>query len=112
MAVEDLTQKTCEPCRGGIPPMEADRARDYLESTPGWELIDDAHKIKRRFSFDGFPAAIEFVQRVAEIAEREGHHPDLHIRYSDVDVVLYTHKIDGLHENDFIVAAKVNELAG
>lgn len=92
--------------------MEPDRAREYLAQTPGWSLNDEADRISRSFRFESFPAAIDFVNRVAELAEREGHHPDLEIHYRDVKVVLYTHKIDGLHENDFIMAAKIDQLAG
>ena len=111
MGAEQLAQKTCEPCRGGIPPMEAPRAREMLEETPGWDLADDATRIRRRFEFESFPQAIEFVQDVADLAEEQGHHPDFEISGSKVDIVLWTHAIDGLHENDFIMAAKINELA-
>jgi len=107
----DLSQKQCVPCRGGIPPMEAARARGLMSAIPGWELVGET-RIRRKLTFGSFPAAIEFVERVAEIAESEGHHPDFKIKYRNVDVVLYTHVIGGLHENDFIVAAKINDLLG
>jgi 4a-hydroxytetrahydrobiopterin dehydratase len=83
-----------------------------MQEIPGWELIDDEARIRRKLTFASFPAAIEFVERVAEIAENEGHHPDFKVSYRSVDVVLYTHVISGLHENDFIVAAKINDLVG
>ena len=92
--------------------MESARARKLMSAIPGWELVDDETRIRRKLTFGSFPAAIEFVERVAEVAEDEGHHPDFKISYRDVDVVLYTHVIGGLHENDFIVAAKVNDLLG
>ncbi len=111
MEVTELTKKKCLPCRGGIPPMEPERAREYLAATPGWSLSQNARRISKRFSFATFPDAIAFVQRVAELAEGEGHHPDFEIHYNKVDAILWTHKIDGLHENDFIMAAKINELA-
>ena len=106
----DLAQKRCVPCRGGVVPLEADRARELLSAVPGWELIEDGTRIRRSLRFASFPTAIEFVERVAVIAEEEGHHPDFRVSYRDVDVILYTHVIGGLHENDFIVAAKINRL--
>ncbi len=106
----DLSQKRCTPCRGGVPPMEAARARELMSAIPGWELVGGETRIRRKLTFDSFPAAIEFVERVAEIAEDEGHHPDFKISYRNVDVILYTHVVGGLHENDFIVAAKINDL--
>ena len=107
---EDLSRKRCVPCRGGVPPMEAGRARELMSAVPGWDLVDGETRIRRKLTFGSFPAAIEFVERVAGIAEYEGHHPDFKISYRNVDVVLYTHVIGGLHENDFIVASKINEL--
>lgn len=106
----DLTAKTCVPCRGGIPPMEAAKAQELLQATPGWSLSPDARKISRRFTFQDFRLAMKFVNHVADIAEAEGHHPDIAIHWNLVDLVLYTHKIEGLHENDFILAAKVDAL--
>ena len=91
--------------------MEPERAREYLAVTPGWSLSENARRISKRFSFPTFPDAIAFVERVAELAETEGHHPDFEIHYNKVDAILWTHKINGLHENDFIMAAKINELA-
>lgn len=91
--------------------MEPEKAREYLSATPGWTLNEPATRISRGFSFESFTRAVEFVKRVADLAEEEGHHPDFEIRGGDVDVLLYTHVIDGLHENDFIVAAKINEIA-
>ncbi len=91
--------------------MEPERAREYAAAIPGWDLSENARRISRRFSFSTFPDAIAFVQRVADLAEEEGHHPDFEIRYNKVDITLWTHKIDGLHENDFIMAAKISELA-
>lgn len=112
MLEKELTQKKCVPCRGGIPPMKPEKAKDYIAATPGWSLSDDADRISRRFEFATFPKAIDFVVQVAELAEEEGHHPDFAIHYNKVDILLWTHKINGLHENDFIMAAKINGLAG
>ena len=106
-----LTSKTCVPCRGGIPPLALDEARAFLDQTPGWELIDDATKIRRTFTLDNFAAAMTLVQKVGDLAEDEGHHPDITFGWGYCTVLFYTHKIKGLHENDFIMAAKVNALA-
>jgi 4a-hydroxytetrahydrobiopterin dehydratase len=105
-----LTQKTCVPCKGGIPPLTAEHARKLLAETPGWSLKDEAAKIERTFSFKNFAEALAFANKVGNLAEFEGHHPDLALGWGYCTVVFYTHKIRGLHENDFIMAAKVNEL--
>ena len=107
-----LTQKTCEPCRGGIPPLESLEAQAFLKQTPGWELIDDDTKIQRSFKLGNFAESMALVQKIGNLAESEGHHPDITFGWGYCDVLLYTHKIKGLHENDFIMAAKINELAG
>ncbi len=106
----ELGQKKCVPCRGGIPPLERAKAEEFLKSTEGWELSSDATRISGTFKFKDFKAAIDFVNKVALLAESEGHHPDFEIHYNKVKLVMYTHKIGGLHENDFIMAAKVNAL--
>jgi 4a-hydroxytetrahydrobiopterin dehydratase len=106
-----LTAKTCVPCRGGIPPLGPAEAGALLTQTPGWELLDGATKIERKFGFADFAQAMEFAQKVGELAEAEGHHPDLRVGWGYCEVLFYTHKIKGLHENDFIMAAKVNEFA-
>jgi 4a-hydroxytetrahydrobiopterin dehydratase len=111
MKASHLAGQTCTPCRGGIPPLGSEEARELLAVTPGWELTENDTQIRRRIRFETFPGAIEFVGRVAELAEQQGHHPDFGIHYRDVDLILYTHAIGGLHENDFIMAAKINELA-
>jgi 4a-hydroxytetrahydrobiopterin dehydratase len=107
---EKLASKSCAPCRGGVPPLSAEEAKQMLPGAPGWELRQDATRLERRFEFRDFVEAMKFVNRVAEIAEREGHHPDIAIHWNKVELVLWTHKIGGLHENDFILAAKVNRL--
>lgn len=106
-----LTAKTCVPCRGGIPPLDPDLARAFLAQTPAWELIDDDTKIRRNFETKDFASAMVLAQKLGELAEREGHHPDISFGWGYCTVLFYTHKIKGLHENDFIMAAKVNELA-
>ncbi len=107
----DLAGKTCTPCRGGIPPMSFDDARRYLEQTPGWSLDPDGTRIERDFRFPNFAEALKFVDRVGALAEAEGHHPDIRFGWGYCTIELYTHKISGLHENDFIMATKINDLA-
>ena len=106
----DLAGKHCVPCRGGVPPLPEAEARELLAGAPGWQLEENGTRLTRRFEFEDFRNAIEFVNRVADIAEEEGHHPDIAIHWNKVDLVLWTHKIGGLHENDFILAAKVARL--
>ena len=106
-----LTAKTCVPCQGGIPPLLRDAAEKFLEETPDWTLADDAGKVERKFSFADFAQAMAFAVQIGELAESEGHHPDLGVGWGYCTVLLYTHKIGGLHENDFIMAAKIDALA-
>ena len=105
-----LLSRKCEPCRGGIPPLSEERAGELLAETPQWALREDATRLVRSFEFEDFRKAMEFVNRVADVAEEEGHHPDIAIHWNRVELVLWTHKIGGLHENDFILAAKVDRL--
>ena len=107
---EKLASRACVPCRGGIPPLGEVEARRLLEGTPEWRLEENATRLVRRFEFEDFVKAMAFVNRVADIAEEQGHHPDIAIHWNKVDLVLWTHKIGGLHENDFILAAKVDRL--
>ncbi len=106
----DLTQMRCVPCEGGTPPMPLDRAQQLLAQVPGWALEDST--LTRRFRFKNFKEAMSFVNRVAELAEAEGHHPNIHISYNRVRLDLTTHAIKGLSDNDFIMAAKINRLVG
>ncbi len=108
--MEGLAGKSCVPCRGGIPPLAEPAARELLGRTPGWSLAESATRLQRRFEFRDFLEAMRFVNRVADVAEQQGHHPDIAIHWNKVDLLLWTHKIGGLHENDFILAAKVNRL--
>jgi 4a-hydroxytetrahydrobiopterin dehydratase len=107
----NLADKTCIPCRGGVPPLEASAARELLSQAPSWTLMDDARRIERTFRFPDFKGAMAFVMKIGELAEAEGHHPDIHFGWGYATVSLHTHKIKGLHENDFIMAAKINRLA-
>lgn len=104
----DLTKKNCKPCEGGVAPLSRGEAEKLLGSLKGWALAEK--KIEKSYTFRDFVLAMAFVNRLAELAEAEGHHPDLFIHYNKVTVTLWTHAIGGLSENDFIVAAKADEL--
>ena len=106
----NLAQKSCTPCRGGVPPLDAEAARRLLANVPGWELLEDAHKIQRSYRFTDFKEALAFVGHVGALAEAEGHHPDVSFGWGYATVSLQTKKIKGLHENDFILAAKIDRL--
>jgi 4a-hydroxytetrahydrobiopterin dehydratase len=105
-----LASKACVPCRGGIPQLEQAAALELLNQTPLWKLEAGGTRLVRAFEFADFLGAMRFVNGVAQIAEAEGHHPDIAIHWNKVDLVLWTHKIGGLHENDFILAAKIDRL--
>lgn len=107
----ELTQKTCTPCRGGVPPLAEAEAHRYLKDTPGWALLEHGKRIERTFRFKNFRQALDLVDRVGALAEDEQHHPDITFGWGYATISLYTHKIQGLHENDFIMAAKINQLA-
>lgn len=102
----DLAEQTCIPCRGGVPPMEADEADRLLaEIDDGWRVID-THHLERTFEFPDFADALTFTNAIGAIAEEQGHHPDIHLSWGRVRVEIWTHKIDGLTESDFVLAAK------
>ena len=107
----DLAQKTCTPCRGGVPPLTRAEAEDFHGQAPAWQLVDDAHRIERTFRFHNFREALAFVAQVGELAEAEAHHPDITFGWGFATVSLRTKKIKGLHENDFIMAAKIDRVA-
>jgi 4a-hydroxytetrahydrobiopterin dehydratase len=109
--MSDLARKKCIPCEGGIAPFTPAQAQELLQQlNPDWMVIDDAHLLVREFRFKDFKDAMEFANKVGKIAEAEGHHPDLNIGWGRVAVELTTHAIEGLSENDFILAAKIDEL--
>lgn len=109
--VDSLIEKTCTPCKGGIPPLTAQEAERFHRQVPGWELRDEAKRIERRFAFRNFAEALAFVRQVGELAEGEGHHPDVGFGWGYATVSLQTKKIKGLHANDFIMAAKIDRLS-
>lgn len=106
--MNDLTEKHCVPCKNGEGKLSINKIKEYLPVIPGWFLIGD--QIKRDFQFKDFRQSLDFVNKVAGIAESEGHHPDIYIYYNKVNLSLFTHAAKGLTENDFILAAKVNQL--
>jgi 4a-hydroxytetrahydrobiopterin dehydratase len=106
-----LAEKSCIPCRGGIPPLTRDAAEEYRQQAPHWALLDDATRIERTYRYRNFAEALAFIERAAALAEAEGHHPDICFGWGYATVSLRTKKIKGLHENDFIMAAKLDRLA-
>ena len=103
-----LAAKHCVPCRGGVPPLQGEELQNLSSLLPDWRVIDE-HHITKTYVFPDFKTALGFVNRVGAVAEAEGHHPDITLAWGRVDVKTYTHKINGLTESDFILAAKVDE---
>ena len=111
--MSELKEKKCVPCEGGIPPLPDDDINKYESQAPGWEVFEESgmKKMKRDFEFKDFKEAMEFINKLAGIAEEQGHHPDILLHaWNKVRIIFYTHAIGGLHENDFIMAAKTNDL--
>lgn len=105
----DLTKKKCVPCEGNTPPLTNDEITEYQkEISPDWKVADN--KISKEFLFVNYKHTMDFVRRVADLAEEEGHHPDMHVYYARVVIDLSTHAIKGLSENDFIMAAKIDRI--
>src|SRR5499426_4777562 len=107
---ETLAQKKCTPCRGGVPPLTHGEAERFQSQTPNWDLLDDSHRIERTFRFGNFREALGFVRNVGDLAEDEGHHPDISFGWGYATISLRTKKIKGLHENDFIMASKIDTI--
>lgn len=104
-----LTEKQCTPCQGGIDPMTRDEAERYLAEVPGWTLSDDGTRITRHFKTGDFANAQKVANQAGDVAEEQDHHPEITFGYGYCAVEIHTHAINGLHENDFIFAAKVNQ---
>lgn len=107
----ELANRVCTPCRGGVPPLTPEEAERLRASTPEWELADGATRLRRTFKHGSFAESLAFANRVGELAEAEGHHPVVTFGWGFCTVELQTKKIKGLHENDFIMAAKIDALA-
>jgi 4a-hydroxytetrahydrobiopterin dehydratase len=105
----DLAAKTCVPCRGDVPPLKGEELEELSRQVPGWEVVGEHHLMKE-FRFKNFREALDFVNRVGELAEEQSHHPDIDLGWGRAGVTIFTHKIDGLTESDFILAAKVDRL--
>ena len=114
MAVQsshELRAKRCVPCEGGVPAYTPEEARQQVQRLVGWQLVKGGQRIRKEWTVKNFLAGMEFFERVAKLAEDEQHHPDLHLEgYRDVAIEIWTHAIGGLSENDFILAAKIDEL--
>ena len=108
--MSDLTQKTCKACEGGVAALSAAHAQALLAQTPGWTLDAGAHEIVRDFKFKNHYETIAFVNAIAWVSHREDHHPDLEVHYNTLRIRYTTHAVNGLSENDFICAAKINAL--
>jgi len=107
----NLSQKKCVPCEGGVPPLVEEESNKFLqELAEGWEVFAEGKKLRRQFTFKDFREAMTFVNKVADIAEEEQHHPDIIISYNKVTIELWTHAIAGLSENDFILASKIDHI--
>jgi 4a-hydroxytetrahydrobiopterin dehydratase len=107
---DTLAEKKCTPCRGGIPPLTQKEAESFRSQTPNWELQDYGHRIDLSFRFRNFQEALGFVRDVGDLAETEGHHPDISFGWGYATISLRTKKIKGLHENDFIMASKMDRM--
>lgn len=109
--MSELSSKECIPCRGGVPPLTGDDLRSLHEQLGGdWQVIDQ-HHLEKEFKFSNFRQALDFTNQVGEIAEANGHHPDIYLAWGKVRITIWTHKIDGLTESDFVLAAKIEQIS-
>ena len=109
--MSSLATKTCVPCRGGVSALKGDALESLHKEIPLWGVVDE-HHLTRLFTFPDFRKALDFVNRVGELAEQQGHHPDILLAWGKAELTLWTHKINGLTESDFIMAAKIDQLYG
>jgi 4a-hydroxytetrahydrobiopterin dehydratase len=107
--MSELASKTCVPCKGGTPPLKGEELEGLRRQVPEWEVVEE-HHLRRRFRFKNFRESLLFVSRVGELAEEQGHHPDIGFGWGYAEISVWTHKINGLTESDFIFAAKVDTL--
>lgn len=105
----ELAKKNCVPCRGGVPPLEGGDIQVLLERLGGGWKVADGHHLEKEYEFDDFAGALNFTNAVGAVAEEQGHHPDIYLSWGRVGLKIWTHKIDGLTESDFILAAKADE---
>jgi 4a-hydroxytetrahydrobiopterin dehydratase len=104
-----LSLKECVPCRGGVPPLNEEEIAKFLPELDGWEVVNN-HHLKKGYKFSNFRESQEFVNRVGDLAEEQGHHPDICFGWGNAEISIWTHKIDGLTESDFVLAAKIDKL--
>jgi 4a-hydroxytetrahydrobiopterin dehydratase len=104
-----LADQTCVPCKGGVPPLKGAALDSLKAQLPGWEVIEE-HHLHKTFTFPDFKKALDFVNRAGAIAEEQGHHPDILLAWGRAEVTTYTHKINGLTESDFVLAAKIDRV--
>jgi 4a-hydroxytetrahydrobiopterin dehydratase len=110
-SIEELRAKKCVPCEGGVPKLTPDQAQAQLAKLTGWNIVHEGERIRKEWLVKNFMAGMRFFEKVAAVSESEGHHPDLHlVGYRNVAIEIWTHAIGGLSENDFILAAKIDEL--
>jgi 4a-hydroxytetrahydrobiopterin dehydratase len=109
VVMSDLATKTCVPCRGGVPALKGEELASLQARVDGWKVIEE-HHITRTLKFSDFREALKFVNQVGNLAEEQGHHPDIFLAWGKVEITIWTHKIDGLTESDFILAAKIDQL--
>lgn len=107
--MSDLATRECVPCRGGVPPLQGEKITDLLAKLQGWEVVAE-HHLTKSYKLANFREALDFVNRVGELAEDQGHHPDIRFGWGFCEITIWTHKIDGLTESDFILAAKIDRL--
>jgi 4a-hydroxytetrahydrobiopterin dehydratase len=108
--MDDLASRKCVPCRGGVPPLQGEELKHlHRQLGSGWQVVD-GHHLEKEYSFPDFRQALDFTNRLGEVAETEGHHPDICLGWGRVKVSIWTHKIDGLTESDFILAAKADRV--
>ena len=107
--MSELAAKTCVPCRGGVPPLEGEELSRLQKQVEGWDVVK-GHHLHKAYTFPDFKSALAFVNRVGDVAEEQGHHPDIILTWGKVEITIWTHKIDGLTESDFILAAKLDQL--
>jgi len=107
--VTELAERQCVPCRGGVPPLAGEEVRKLVEQLDGWQVVSD-HHLQKTYSFKNFREALDFVNRIGELAEEQGHHPDICFGWGKAEITIWTHKIDGLTDSDFVLAAKIDRL--
>lgn len=105
-----LANRSCKPCRGDVPALSREDIEPFMKQISGWQLVDD-HKIRKKIKFKNFMGPMELANEIASLAEEEGHHPDLYIRWGELMVEIWTHKVNGLTESDFVLAAKIDQIS-